>query len=217
MNAKQLISEVSRAVIGMTGYTDTEILTKINQTMGDIAREQMLPGLSSGHDTVQTVVGAYVTDLPDDFHKGIYLARDSDGVFLSVLKSLQNMVMECGLSTDNPFLSAVAVDGGKLFYQGVPSTASDIELFYYRKPTPMTDSDTSFPDGLTSGELLALDNAIIHGTVWPIWHIVERGEEGQKPNTQLNKVLHEEAMADLKTYCIREGINYPAPQFNKVY
>lgn len=141
-------------------YVNMSIPARINRAVSMIAAgirmpnndvSPPLPDLYTSA-TVETTTNAYA-DLPATYQRNVfYIADSNDRIlapkggdyysFLLFLKQItQKDLSQTGSVTD------VAIKGNKLYYQGIPSAATDLSVHFYRKPVDMT-LGTSTPDGI---------------------------------------------------------------------
>ena len=104
-------------------------------------------------DTVSTTANAYA-DLPDNYQRKVFYVVDSSGDrvrppsggdYYSFMVFL-NHCYKRDLTETGP-VSKVCVRGKKLYYQGIPTAATDFTVMYYRASTAMVDTGDE-PDGI---------------------------------------------------------------------
>ncbi len=221
MNADELIEEVAN-IVTEPSYDDDEdvFLRYLNQAMNAIAGQLLLPALADGYGTVTTVTDGFTIDLPEDYHKGLFLAQ-CDGVPVEVFRDLKSIATFFGglKSSESGDVAGVVTSARRFIYQRVPTEATDIEIFYYRRPVPMEEGSDSYPDGLFTSVVGNddLDWALIHHACWKIFSKIEQGIDGAKVDTMYHQGLFKERLDDLKDHCIREGQNFATQATNKVY
>lgn len=208
MNVTELVQEVLD-ILQDPDYTDTEMVTtRLNEAQRAIADAVMLPDLSNGSDTVNTVTDAYEVALPADYQQNLYLAYDADGEYLDIYKDMASVELVRQISMDNGDLEAVCAHGSVLIYQPVPAVATTIAIRYYRLPTAMVaDDETSFPDGARGND--DFEWALIHHAAWKIFNKIEDGLEGQKVNTAAQYQFYQERMAALDKFATKVGKSFP--------
>lgn len=199
MNAEQLIDEIVDIILD-TSFTREWILDRLNRAMKAVAGKVLLPGLSDGYSSVDTVLGENITPLPDDYHRNIYLA---DVVGVGPVKICQNIgiMRDFGYNLDltSGSIECVAPNALSLFYQRVPSTVKTINLRYYRKPVDMEDKDSSFPDAVMANPEIEedMDKALTAHVCGKIFARLEQGLEGNKVDTSYYENQFKEAIADI--------------------
>jgi len=217
MNADELVAEVIDIVDNPSYATPADILKRINRSQRRIADLLFLPDLKDGFDTVITEVGEMEVELPEDFHKNLFMANLDNGTALDIFKDVVTMRMSRSgvLDLDTGDVAAVATKKGFLVYQQVPSAATNIQLSYYRLPIDMVISDSeaeppveaSNPDGAYGND--DFDWAIIHDTCAKIFNRIENGMEGSKVNTKKQEELLQEKLVLLDAYCDEQGKVFP--------
>jgi len=208
MNAPDLISEIID-IVDSEPYDFRDLILKyLNQSIVSVSETLLLPDLADGHEVVTTAINGYSAPLPDDYHKGLFLAN-VDGKEIDIHKDLKTLSMMMGTVSAGKTgdVAGVAVNGKNLIYQSVPSAAVDIELFYYRRPGVVEDKKTSFPEGLANND--DFDWCLIHKACSKIFNKIEDGIEGAKVNTNKHEAQFNERLANLDVYAYREGISFP--------
>jgi len=201
MNGNELVAEVLDWVQD-TSFGKTAVLNVLNQGQVAIASRILLPGLSNGYDTITTVTDDYKVALPSDsdYMKACYHAQTSN-VVVDVYQSLSAFLAEFPyLQTTRSSLMGIVITGGELVYQGVPASATDIEIRYYRKPTPMTTRSDSTPDGVEFGSDVAenYERALVHYAVRYCYAKIEQGD-GRKEDTAFHNGEYERYVKLLDT------------------
>lgn len=220
MNAEELIEAVVD-IIQDDSIEGEEILSYLNLGQLAIANRVLLPGLADGHATLSTVLDDFMVSLPTDYHRGLFLAQSDDSI-PTVVKTMGDIVTVTGMPLSKDTGSAVnivAAQARKFVYQPVPEAGAEVEIFYHRKPIPMTESNKSFPDGLSadsSGNDDA-DQALIYYACWRSFAKIEQGLEGAKVDTKYYLGLFEETLEIIDLHSTREGKSYPKPLPNKVW
>lgn len=201
MNGEELIDDIIDTVQQEETYDRDRVLAYLNQALLAIAGRVLLPGLADGADTVTTELGVNVAPLPIDFHREIYHVV-VDGSPVQIYAHAGIMLADgFNLDLTPGQVLGVAVVAGKLAYQYVPAVPVDIALRYYRKPAPLADSGTSFPDGLAGshGMEADLDLALTSHVCAKIFAKVEQGLEGAKIDTTYHTNQYEVAIARMKS------------------
>jgi len=202
MNAEELIEEVID-VVDDDDYMDSEVILKyLNQAQRNIADNLYLPDLEDGFDTIDTLVDGHTVPLPETYHKGLYLARAAD-VDFDIYHDIKSMVMNRGsFNIEHGDLECVCARRTDIIYQNVPEVITVVNLFFYRLPVAMTESTSSFPDGVSGND--DFDWALIHKAAALIFNRIEDGFEGAKINTDKHTGLFGEKIGLLDMYA--EGI-----------
>jgi len=154
MDAQSLIALVEQYVSDGSDFADATALSYLNQGMTVVAgggdRPYSLPPLAPlpdllTTDTVTLAADAQSVSMPSDYQRGCVAVIDANGDELTLCQSYYDFVkkypeLETG-STEHYFIR-----GNTLFYS--PAKAQDVTVHYYKFPTDMTDSSSSYPDGL---------------------------------------------------------------------
>lgn len=159
-NLESLIAAI-RGIIQDAAFTDPMLTSKINESVSSIAAGIRMPDGTTSPPlpdlfktgTVTTTSVAYVS-MPLDYQRNVTNIVDASGNKIApprgsdyyAFKIFMNQIGNLNL-TEAGSVYRVCVRGRKLYYQGIPSTATAIGVHYYRKPTPMaTGADE--PDGI---------------------------------------------------------------------
>jgi hypothetical protein len=217
MNAEDMITEVLAVVQDPSFTREADALKMINRGMTAVAQVVPLPGLSDGRNTVTTVIDSDRVALPADFLGPLLYAKAS-GLPVRMYRNYSDIMAGFdGLSLDaGPIIGCVA-HGGQLVYQWVPAVPVNVDLSYYRTPTPMTDSPSSYPDGL--GNLRqhedALSEIIMHFAKGSLYSRTEDGHEGAKVNTHYHLNLFRALREEFRVqHC--KGAPHPPPPISEV-
>jgi hypothetical protein len=197
MNAKELIEEVID-LVDDDWVDEKRALKAINAAQVAVARKVLLPGLADGSDTVTTLTTGNEVALPTDYLRELYYCS-VDGQYPNVWSNLMLLGQEMGhLELKVGPVTDVCTLGSNLFYMNSPSTAVTLNLRYYRKPTAMTRSAESYPDGLEVGNGSEEDyeNAILSHAAWKLFLRIEAGVEGEAKDSTRH--------SNLFTYHIKE-------------
>jgi hypothetical protein len=184
MNTQDLISEIS-SVVRDRRFDRPWYLRQVNRAMLAIASRVLLPGLSGGKATVDTLTTDYQVDLPDDYHRELYLAKVG-GTPMKIYGNMGVMIAAGHhMDINRGSITAVTVNGAKLVYQSVPALVTEIEILYYRKPTEQEDKRTSIVDelGFEAAAEDPLDEAILAYVANIGFSRIEQGIDGQKIDT----------------------------------
>ena len=208
MNSADLIEEVSGTILE-EAYAADVILAALNRGQLACASRLLIPGLADGLGTVSTTTDSNAVDMPDDFHRELFAASiNGDQIKIYDNKALLQVDMGHDLTRAGDAVSC-CVAGLSIFYMDRPATVTPINLSYYRKPVPMTESSSSFPDGF-QGENDLYDSALIAYACWKLFAQIEQGLEGNKTDTVYYKNEFEQALVDLSR-SVSEGRPHRKP------
>ena len=152
-----------------------------------------LPNLFS-MATVTTDTSLAYVNMPSTFHRNLQLAVSASGIEIDIAHSFIKFT-EIYPALDRPGnISEVVEQGGKLYYQGIPSVAEEINLHFFRKPVIMIADDDE-PDGIPEHLQMSL---LTNFAVWKVYEFIEDGLEGETPNTTKFKSFFMEALKTLE-------------------
>lgn len=152
-----------------------------------------LPDLFSISSVTTDTSLAYV-DMPATYHRGLQLAVSASGTEIDIAHSFIAFTETYPALSRTGRISEVVEQGGKLYYQGIPSTEEEINLHFYRKPVIMV-SDSDEPDGIPEHLQMSL---LTNFAAWKAYEFLEQGIEGEMPNTMKYKSLFSEALKTLE-------------------
>lgn len=207
-NLQTLLNTI-KGVINDSSYKEPQLIERINDVVNEIAAgirmpdgqvSPPLPDLMET-DTVSTATDAAYVSLPSDYQRALFLVLDSSGdrivppsggdyySFMLFLRSIQEKdLSEAGR------VYRVCVKGSRLYYQGIPSSSTDLTVYFYRQPTAMSVM-TDIPDGLPAHLAKKL---IKHGVCKEIYgEGLEDGEDNQGVGFKYHSGRFIEAMTDL--------------------
>lgn len=181
-----------------------DLTAMINEAILKVATGDMLPGRYEltpplpdlyATSTVDTVVGAGITDLPTDYNRGLFQVVNSDDDNIYINPSFKGFLKRyTEIETGDVF--GVAVHGSRLLYRDTPATAETLIIHYYEKPTTLSgDSDepTCIPGHLQR-------KLIVHQVCKEIYDQIEDGIEGQKINTAHHERMYQQGLMDLELW-----------------
>ena len=192
-----------------SAYTTTKIAELINDAVNSIAagirmpNGQISPPLPDLFTmlTVTTSLTLPYVSLPINYQRKVMNVYDSSGsriappsgggyyAFALFLKRVNNFNL-----TEAGSVYRVCVKGSKLYYQGIPTTATTLGVHYYKRPTPMVTA-TDEPDGIPEHLQLRL---IKHHVCKEIFgEAIEDGQDNAGIGTKYHTAKFFEAMTDL--------------------
>lgn len=180
----------------------------LNTALVEISGAVTLPNLDTSGESV-TVAGNYITALPADYQRGLYMALDGKTP-LVVCNAKGDLVEGVGDLMAPGKLCAVAAVGDNLLYGHIPDTATTITMHYYRLPAKVTMKTE--PDCFSRNMKPNGERCVEFYMAWKIWEIIEAGEEGNKANTARFETLYRQAMEELSAKATKEGVtNWRTP------
>jgi hypothetical protein len=184
------LSEIVKAVqdvVHNSDYTSDIIKSYINEAILAVAtgveipgRRQLSPPLPDLYiaDDVETVVGAGLCELPEDYNRNVVMVVNSTGETIrhipSFIKFMQTSADKAGGS-----VSKYAVNGKQLHYRDIPAAATTLTVHYYKNPEPLS-ADGDIPEGIPP----TLHRSLIVGyAAREIFNRIELGLAGPKVDT----------------------------------
>jgi len=198
-SASKLIDDILTEVDDPS-FTRPTVLGHLNSCNVELADKILLPDLADGSGTITTLVDDNKVDVPATFHRNIYLAQNTDGTAISVYLSLPLMIGQLGAVTLGlgTVLSLCQI-GKSIYYQKVPSSATDISIMFYRTPVAMADETDEYPDGLSNNQ--SFEECFFHYGCWKLFKTIEQGVEGNKTDTLFHEQEYKKYRNELKLQC----------------
>jgi len=188
MTYEELINKVS-TIIQDDYFTHPIIGTYINQAQAEIAggmpstlgswQTPPLPQLFT-IDTVTTDTSVAYVNMPTTFQRSLQFAAAASGYEINLAESFISFSETYPLLNQSGRLSEVIEFGGKLYYQGIPTSEEEITLHFYRAPVDMQD-DTDTPDGIPTHLHHSL---LVNHAAWKIFDLIEDDFSEPGLNTQ---------------------------------
>lgn len=174
----------------------SDVATKINNGLRDVAGRVLLPGLSTV-GTVETTENNYVA-LPDDFHRNLseWAHSTTHNRRVPVYGSVPDLFRRFRQLDLAGSVVGIARQGRYIYYQRIPETAETIKIAYYKIP------DTLIYDG-TEPECLPAhlhEQLLVSYACWKYFERIEDGMDGNKPNTAMYKGNYMEALVELRAF-----------------
>lgn len=193
---------------------DDDIVDYLNQAQMEIAGGMQsalgnwitppLPELLT-IDTITTDTTAAYVSMPDNFQRELQFVASSDGAEIDIEENFIVFSETYPLLDQSGSVTSVIEKGNSLYYQGIPTSETDLTIHYYRYPVDMAlDSDE--PDGIPKH---LQKNLLVNHACWKIYELIEDGIEGPGSNTERYMNLFYQALKVLELtipYPIR-GIN----------
>jgi len=188
MPFSDLISAVQN-IIQDDFFTEEMIGTYLNQAQLEVAGGMQsalgdwitppLPGLLT-IGTVTTVLATPYLSMPTDFQRNLQLVASSEGYELILAESFNSFTSTYPNLDRIGTISECIEFGNLLYYQGIPTVATDLTIHYYRLPVEMED-DEDEPDGIP---IQLQRSLLLNHACWRIFELIEDGIEGVGVNTQ---------------------------------
>jgi len=152
VNLRSQIKEILHTSI----FTDSEITARLNLGVNLIAaglpssfgeiKTPPLPDLFS-IATVDTVLSTAYASMPATYQRSLQFVADSSGREIDVYNSMIEFAEDNPLMDRDGSVDGVIEQGGRLYYQGIPTSVETLTLHFFRLPVDMS-SDSESPDGL---------------------------------------------------------------------
>ena len=124
--------------------------------------------------TVTTDTSLAYVDMPSTYHRNLQLAVSESGNEIDIANSFIKFTETYPALDRTGTISEVVENGGKLYYQGIPSVAEEINLHFYRKPVIMVEDDDE-PDGIPEHLQMSL---LVNFASWKAYEFIEDGIHG---------------------------------------
>ena len=167
--------------------------------MPDGSSSPPLPDLYQ-YATVDTTALAYA-DLPTDYQRNVFLINDNTGCKINPPNNGDYYSFNLFLRQSADLTLAetgsvyrVCVKGRKLYYQGIPATAENIGVHYYRKPVAMV-ADADEPDGIPDHLQMRLIKHYVCKEI--LGEAIEDGQDNSGVGTKYHTNEFFRAMTDL--------------------
>lgn len=166
------------------------IPVKLNEAMFAVADE----AVSSGGIPELKRIGIFTTvpaqawtNLPTGFN-GKLLFVGNEEISLAIADGGVQQLMEINpLLDEEGLVHTVALEGTILYYQGIPSIATNYPILYQVWPTELVAASDPVPAWVPQHLQRGL---FIHKAAALIYNLIEDGIEGEKVNTQAQLMLH---------------------------
>ena len=188
MNLKQMRLEVEN-IIDDVSYDAPTIDSYINSAIELAAARVSMPSLK-GIGTVNTDADSYLISIAEisgeHFDGSLRMAIRSDGVELNIHENVERLLSKFPEMNTVGSPTDCALEGNKLYYHPVPSTAESIMLVFYKRPTLLSrDADTPSDFPVHVHRFL-----FVHGSAWLIYDQIEDGIDEEGKNNTLNHFAH---------------------------
>lgn len=207
---EELISGVKSHVMDDPSLDTDQVLSLLNTAQRDIASRLLLPALEAV-GVVPTEVGENLASLPADYMHNLFAARVGS-TEVRVVSSRAMMLRMFSDTSATGAVSAVAPVGSALMYCSTPAASTDIQIFYHRTPTDITERTE--PDAF--GPMIQHDgeNLMRWYAAYRLYDDIEDGIEGKKANTLRYEALYYKGLNDLRLK-LRESVSMAPPPIVK--
>jgi hypothetical protein len=180
-------------------FSETWLITKINQAISDAARQVLLPALeASGSFTTSTSTNLVSIPVALNYSRGLHIASVNGTGKITVLSSLQllqthypNVLDE----VEQGDIEFITVLNRSFLYYPVPTVETTVYVSYYKRPDILSKSDelTMFDDT----EEGLIERLVMSYVLWQMYSKIEDGAEGPMPNTSGHKSAYMECIYEL--------------------
>jgi len=155
-----------------------------------------LPDLEISENVETKTDRAWVT-LPANYHRKLNFCYSvAQNGRVKILKSLQHLKSKYPGLIQTGNVWHVTQSGGRIYYQGIPSTVDTLTLGYYKLP-PILNKDDETPTFLPNHLHKKL---LVNYACKELFSVIEDGVEGRKVNTSYHEGEGEKALADLEKF-----------------
>jgi hypothetical protein len=197
-NLSELVEETKLALQDGGDIEEGRVKLALNEAYKEIVEETEIPSLKKV-TTVTTVVSQAWLNMPEGFSGKLRYVGDSSGK-IQILDNGVEELIESYPSLDTVGdVECVALQGNVLYYQGIPSTATDLVVLYYEDVNDLEAEDDT-PDYLP--EYLHRE-LLVNKAATKEYSRIEDGMEGIKVNTVKYATAYEEAKQKLQEWIAR--------------
>lgn len=207
----EIRASIQHVLVDTYYYTTAILNEKINDALQAIAGGIIMPyGEISpplpdlyASETLHTSTSLPYIDLPDDYQRHVFHVSDSSDYIIHPVqggdyysfKLFMNRAIKKDLSLPG-MVTSVCVKGSKLYYQGIPSASTSLNIQYYRTPEALA-LDADIPEGLPGH--LAKDVLKHYVLKEAFGASVEDGSNSER----VGQAYHEKKLYELMTTMIR--------------
>lgn len=205
MDVETLTAKVVDAVQDGS-FTEEFILGAFNKCLGELASVYTLPDLIA-NEVVVCEAGATSTSMPVTYLKNLHFAANlTKKCRVSIIDALTTFLDRFPFQDEEAPVDTVCAQGAILYFQGVPTEAETLRLFFVRKPVLM-EEDEDEPDGLPG---FLHEDLLVNYACAECFNLIEEGIDGAK--IQFNKYisLYQQAQIKLESFL---GVPPEAPDF----
>ncbi len=205
MDVETLTAKVVEAVQDES-FSEEFILGAMNKCLGELASVYTLPDLITS-ETVTCPGGGISVPMPTTYLKNLHFAANiTKSCRVSILDALTTFLDRFPFQDEEPPVDTVCVQGATLYFQGVPTEAETLRLYFVRKPVLM-EEDEDEPDGLPG---FLHEDLLVNYACAECFNLIEEGIDGAK--IQFNKYisLYQQAQIKLEQFL---GTPPEAPDF----
>lgn len=196
MNLLELIDKVQDEVQDTSVATPIAVTAWLNDGQEEVSATVDVPDLRQTEDVLTVADQAWAT-MPSNYQRNLFFCASTEQEKeIPIKRTLQEILVIWPLLDLVFSVKMVAVEQGKIWYQGIPETVDTLKLHYYRKTTPMV-ADASTPDSFPSHlhERLLVPFAVAQG-----FRLIEQGTDGANVNFMKQMALYQLGKKELRKF-----------------
>lgn len=199
MTADSLIEAVE-LVIQDNSFGSELILSFLNKGIREVSGILDLPLLRTS-DIVTAGTSVNYVQMPDNYQRKCFSVIDviderridKPGELTQYHRFINRNPVA---STDGGYISDVAIKGNTLFFDPIPSTATELRVEYLRQPIALVEGSIE-PDGIP---VHLQESLLVPFASKEIFNLIEDGLENRKTNFEANMALYRAALGELHTF-----------------
>ena len=208
MDLGSLIAKVQDAVQDTSVATTSAATNWINDGLREASFRVDFAALRT-NDTVATVVDTTYASLPSNYQRELYfLVNTTTGIRMTIYPTLQDILTFYPLldQEDMDAVMAAVDEGNRLYYQAVPETAQNLQLYYYRNPDTLT-ADADVPEAIPSH---LHEDTLVPYAAYRGWDLIEQAMNEKKTNSASYLARFELAIIRVRRAVTKRGGSFSA-------
>lgn len=207
MDLGSLITKVQDAVQDTSAATSAAVTDWINDGLREITFRVDF-GTMRTNDTIATVLSTAYASLPSNYQRKLYfLVNATTGLRMTLYKSLADILVYYPLLDQVGDATMAAVDeANRLYYQAVPTTAQNLQAYYYRNPAALAAAG-DVPEAIPSH---LHEDVLVSYAAYRGWDLIEQAMNEKKTNSESYQARFEIAVLKTRNAVIKQGGNFSA-------
>jgi hypothetical protein len=207
MDLSSLITKVQDAVEDTSVSTPTAVTNWINDGIREVTFRVDFSSLRT-NSSVATVLSQAYTSLPPNYQRDLYfLVNTTTGIRIkNIYKSLADILAYYPLLDQVGDVVMAAIDEGVLYYQAVPETAQNLQLYYYRNPATLV-ADDDVPEAIPSH---LHEDTLVPYAAYRGWDLIEQAMNEKKTNSESFHARYEIAILKIRNAVTPKGGDFSA-------